>query len=165
MAKVRITLTLDEDVIDVYKTIAEATNNKLSPVVNQWLGSTSAAFALMAAEIDDIKQRPAKALNTLLLFQEQMDDAVDTMDPAMGAFLDAARRHDEAAMRATAALVSPTLERIMGYRIEAEKEKDQATPGAGDREDGARTTTPTPPVTPHSNTGVNPPTSPFLGSK
>jgi hypothetical protein len=164
MAKVRITLTLDEDVIDVYKTIADATNNKLSPVVNQWLGSTSAAFALMAAEIDDIKQRPAKALNTLLLFQEQMDEKIDTMDPALANFLAAARRHDDAAMRATAALVSPTLERIMGYK-EAEKEKDQATPAAVGREDGERTTTPTPPVTPHSNTGVNPPTSPVLGAK
>jgi hypothetical protein len=131
MSKVRVTLTLDEEVLDVYKTMAEATNTKLSPCINDWLSSTSAAFALMSQEIDKIKQRPKEALNTLLLFQEKMLEG--TMDPA--------------------------LERVMGY----EKEKDQATPAAAGREDEART--PTPPVTPHSNTGVNPPKSPFLGSK
>jgi hypothetical protein len=137
MAKVRVTLTLDEEVLNVYKTLAEATNVKLSPCINDWLSSTAPSFAVMTRDIEAIKQRPQEALNTLILFQEQMREG--TLDPA--------------------------LVKVMTMTKVEEKDKDQATPGPGDREDGARTQTPTRPVTPHSNTGVNPPNSPFLGSK
>lgn len=127
MAKVRVTLTLDEEVLNVYKIMAQAMGTKLSPCINDWLSSTSPALAVMTREIDEIKQRPQEALNTLILFQEQMREG--TMDPS--------------------------LVRVMHMK---EVASDQATPAAGNSEDGARTEPQTPPVTPHSNTGVNPPT-------
>lgn len=111
MAKVRVTLTLDEDVLNVYKVMAEATNTKLSPCINDWLSSTSPAFAMMTRDIEAIKQRPQEALNTFILFQEQMREG--TLDPAL----------------------------VKVMKITKVEEKDQATPGADDGEDGERTPT------------------------
>lgn len=119
MSKVRVTLTLDEDVLDVYRIIAKATNTKLSPCINDWLGSTSVAFELMTNEIELIKQRPKEALNSLILFQEKMDENIESMGLALDRILSDDKKLTEASR----------------------------------------------PVTPHSNTGVNPPISPISGAK
>lgn len=78
--KQRVSLTLDPDVIATYQAIARKSNTSLSGLINDWLETTGPALVEMTNQVLDVKNRPAKVLNDLLLFQEHTQAQLDNLN-------------------------------------------------------------------------------------
>lgn len=77
--KKRTSLTLDPSVIAMYQDIARKSNVSLSSLINDWLQTTGPALETLTAQVLEVKHRPQKVLNDLLLFQEQTQAQLDSL--------------------------------------------------------------------------------------
>lgn len=86
--KQRVSLTLDPHVIATFKEIALKSNVSLSSLINDWLESTGPALVEITHQLLEVKTRPAKVLNDLLLFQEKNQENLNSVRGELRALLD-----------------------------------------------------------------------------
>lgn len=78
--KKRTSLTLDPSVIATYQDIARKSNVSLSSLINDWLQTTGPALVELTNQVLEVKYRPQKVLNDLLLFQEKTQADLDALN-------------------------------------------------------------------------------------
>lgn len=87
MAKIRTTISVEPEVLQVYRDMAESSGMSLSACIGGWLESTHEAALLITNEVNKSKSLPSGFLNALLLVNDDsnklMKDLVDIMsDPS-----------------------------------------------------------------------------------
>lgn len=70
--KQRITITIDEEVLSLYKELAHDGRISLSKCINDWLAETAPALAHMTSLIKAAKESPARVIAGLEVFHEQI---------------------------------------------------------------------------------------------
>lgn len=70
--KQRITITIDEEVLSLYKELAHDSRTSLSKCINDWLAETAPALAHMTSLIKAAKESPARVIAGLEVFHEQI---------------------------------------------------------------------------------------------
>lgn len=70
--KQRITITIDEEVLNQYKELAHEGRTNLSKCINDWLAETAPALSHMTSLIKAAKESPARAIAGLEVFHEQI---------------------------------------------------------------------------------------------
>lgn len=78
--KQRVTITLDEDVLDRYKEMAHVSRSTFSKCINDWLAGTADAAEHLTKTIATAKQSPQRAMADLSLFQEEMQHQLDGLN-------------------------------------------------------------------------------------
>jgi hypothetical protein len=93
--KKRTSLTLDPSVIAMYQDIARKSNVSLSSLINDWLQTTGPALETLTAQVLEVKHRPHKVLNDLMLFQEHTQAQLDSLHPELRGLLGGRDKENE----------------------------------------------------------------------
>lgn len=95
VGKQRVSLTLDPHVVAMFQAIAVKSGTSLSALINDWLETTGPALEDLTNQILEVKTRPAKVLNDLLLFQEKNSQYLESIKGELRTLLEGVPKETE----------------------------------------------------------------------
>lgn len=84
--KQRITITIDEEVLSLYKELAHDGRTSLSKCINDWLAETAPALSHMTSLIKAAKESPARVIAGLEVFHEQIAGELEELRDGFSIF-------------------------------------------------------------------------------
>lgn len=83
--KQRVTITLDEEVLEQYRGLAHEGRTNLSKCINDWLAETAPALAQVTQLLKAAKHSPQRVVADLSLFSEQMGEELAELQGTLSA--------------------------------------------------------------------------------
>lgn len=84
MAKIRTTISIEPEILQVYRDMAESSGMSLSACIGGWLESTHEAALLITNEVNKTKNLPSGFLNALLLVNDESNNLMKELLDGMG---------------------------------------------------------------------------------
>ena len=94
--RVRVTVTVEKDVYEVYQRMAKAGRQSLSMCMGEWLGDTADGALAIATQMEKARREPLKAIHNLQLYAAAMHDGTADLVEQIRAKREGARAAENA---------------------------------------------------------------------
>lgn len=119
--RIRTTISIEPEVLDVFKRMAEAGNMSVSRAMGEWLGDTAEAAELIVLKMEEAKKAPMAVMREMQAMIAGMSDQVDMdmekLRQTAGAVRVAARRSAAAAPSSNTGLKSHGKDNRRGEKL------------------------------------------------
>lgn len=83
MAKIRTTIAVDSEVLDVFRHMAEVTGRSVSSAIGDWLAETADAAGVVTQAMENAKKSPARAMRELQKYASNVEQHLTELQGQM----------------------------------------------------------------------------------